>query len=156
MSNRDKVYAQVFAKAWADSEFKRKLSQHPKEVLTKFGLNLPDHISLKLLENTGSIYYYVLPHASVELPGIPQRQSAFLKKIRTDEAFKRRFIQNPAKMLREEGMEIPPRAQVKVIEDSEHVWHIILPQKPKLTEEDLKNVSAAGSFFQIDQAFGGG
>jgi PKHD-type hydroxylase/SM-20-related protein len=47
-----------------------------------------------------------------------------------DDAFKRRLLAEPAAALRETGLDVPPGAYVRVVEDTDRVLHLTLPQKP--------------------------
>jgi hypothetical protein len=63
----------------------------------------------------------------------------------SDEAFKRRLVTEPAAVLREQGMDVPPGVEVRVVENTATVAHLVLPPKPaegELSEEQL--VQAAG------------
>ena len=51
-------------------------------------------------------------------------------------------------VLREEGVEIPPDLEVRVVENTDRVFHLVLPPKPnaaELTDELLGAVAAAAS-----------
>jgi hypothetical protein len=60
-----------------------------------------------------------------------------------DESFKRRLLADPAAVLKEEGMELPARVKVKILEDGDQVVHLTLPQKPQgeLSEQALAEVA---------------
>ena len=65
----------------------------------------------------------------------------------TDEAFKRRLLAEPATVLREQGMDVPPGVEVRVVENTERLHHLILPASPaegELSEEQL--AQAAGGY----------
>jgi hypothetical protein len=64
-----------------------------------------------------------------------------------DEGLKKRLLADPAQVLKENGLEVPPGVQVKVVEDTESLIHLTLPAKPtsgELSEEELS--SAAGGY----------
>ena len=61
-----------------------------------------------------------------------------------DPAFKQRLLANPADALREEGIEVPPGIELRIVEDTEQVRHLALPPKPaegELSEEELERVA---------------
>jgi hypothetical protein len=65
----------------------------------------------------------------------------------SDEAFKRRLVTEPAAVLREQGMDVPPGVEVRVVENTARVQHLVLPPQPaegELSEEQL--AQAAGGF----------
>jgi hypothetical protein len=63
-----------------------------------------------------------------------------------DESFKKRLIADPKAILKEQGLEVAPGVQLKVIEDTENLHHLTLPPKPaegELSEEEL-SMAAGG------------
>ena len=62
----------------------------------------------------------------------------------SDEDYKRRLIDDPAGALAEAGAEVPDGVQLRVVEDSETVKHLVLPPPPgegEIGEQDLELVS---------------
>ena len=60
MRNR-KIIMKVIAKAWDDSQFKAKLLENPRSILQAEGIVFPDEVNIKVVENTPSQLYIVLP-----------------------------------------------------------------------------------------------
>ena len=59
-----------------------------------------------------------------------------------DEAFKQRFIAEPATVMKESGLEVPVELEFKVVENTDKVNYILLPSKPdELSDEQLDTVS---------------
>jgi len=61
-----------------------------------------------------------------------------------DEALKERLLSDPAAVLKERGITTPPNVQIKTIEDTADVMHLVLPMKPaaaELSEEELSTVA---------------
>ena len=59
----------------------------------------------------------------------------------TDEAFKKRLLKNAMQVLKEEGVEVPKGMEVRAVENTEKVFHLVVPQKPRpqeLTEEEIR------------------
>jgi hypothetical protein len=52
-----------------------------------------------------------------------------------DEAFRQRLLAQPAAVLAEHGLEAPPGVQVRVVEDTEQVIHLVLPRRPAVPGE---------------------
>lgn len=52
---------QVIAKAWTDDAFKASLLADPAKALAEMGWQVPSHIQLKVVENTDTDVYLVLP-----------------------------------------------------------------------------------------------
>jgi hypothetical protein len=66
-----------------------------------------------------------------------------------DESCKKRLLADPAAVLKEEGVEVPARLKIQVLEDSDQVVHLVLPQQPspELSEEALAEV--AGGWLRV-------
>jgi hypothetical protein len=61
-----------------------------------------------------------------------------------DDALKKRLLSDPAAVLKERGIKSPPNVQIKTIEDTANVMHLVLPVKPaegELSEEELSTVA---------------
>jgi hypothetical protein len=60
-SESAKKYGQVVAKAWEDESFKQRLLSQPKAVLTENGIEVPDNLEIRAVENTDDVLYITLP-----------------------------------------------------------------------------------------------
>lgn len=71
--------------------------------------------------------------------------SQIIARAWTDEAFKARLLREPATVLRENGISVPDGVEVRVLENTKKVFHLVLPRRPdgELSEEHLDKVSAA-------------
>lgn len=56
-----KVYADIVAKYYGDSDFKAKVDANPTEVLKGEGLDVPEGAEIKLLFNSEKVLHIVLP-----------------------------------------------------------------------------------------------
>ena len=67
LTRRD-LEAAIVKKAWEDPSFRERLLRNPKEVLQaeivalQEGVRLPDNLEVQVLEETGNVFYLVLPH----------------------------------------------------------------------------------------------
>jgi hypothetical protein len=52
-----------------------------------------------------------------------------------DDAFKQRLLADPAAVLQEHGVCVPPGSKFQVIEDTAQVHHLTLPRKPDAAGE---------------------
>jgi hypothetical protein len=61
-----------------------------------------------------------------------------------DEAFKARLLSEPATVLTEGGVELPPGVEVRIGEDTDSVLHLVLPRRPadgELSADQLEKVA---------------
>jgi len=61
-----------------------------------------------------------------------------------DENFKKRLLADPARVLKENGIQISGGRRVVIVEDTDKVVHLALPQKPtsdELAQETLAQVA---------------
>ena len=60
-----------------------------------------------------------------------------------DEAFKQRLLADTDGALAEMGVEVPAGQEVRVVEDTERVTHLVIPPSPgeELSEEQLDQVA---------------
>jgi hypothetical protein len=64
---QDNAMSQIIAKCWADETFKQQLIADPKATLAAAGYPVPAHISINVVENTGTSITVVIPKNTVEL-----------------------------------------------------------------------------------------
>ena len=68
-----------------------------------------------------------------------------------DEAFKKRFVSEPGKVLDEEGFDVPEGIKVKVIENSPDEMNIVLPVNPdslELSDAEMDGVAGGAVGFR--------
>lgn len=76
-----------------------------------------------------------------------------------DDSLKRRLVQNPASVLREHGIQVQPGMEIRIVEDTPSVTHLVLPAKPagdvtELNEmELLEVVGGMGVICHVTQDF---
>jgi hypothetical protein len=70
-----------------------------------------------------------------------------IAKALADEDLKSQLLANPAAVLKAEGIDVPSGVEIKVLENTEKVFHLVLPTKPieftdeELSEDDLVQVA---------------
>jgi hypothetical protein len=69
--------------------------------------------------------------------------SRIVAKAWADPAFKQRLLTNAALALKAEGIALPPGVQLRVVENTDAVWHLVLPAKPagQLSDSDLEKIA---------------
>ncbi len=66
IKGREEALASVIAKAWKDDKFKKDLISNPKAVISKeFGVQIPDNVNVKVLEENANNLYIILPEKPV-------------------------------------------------------------------------------------------
>ena len=70
--------------------------------------------------------------------------SKVIEKAWNDPAFKKRLLNEPQKVLRENGIDLPSGMEYKVTENSDKIVYLNLPTNPgkELQGECLKNIAA--------------
>jgi len=56
--------AEVIKKCMSDQAFKTELMADPKKVLTELGVKVPDGMTVKVVENSSSVFHLVIPSKS--------------------------------------------------------------------------------------------
>jgi uncharacterized ferritin-like protein (DUF455 family) len=65
-----------------------------------------------------------------------------IAKALADEEVKSQLLANPAAVLKAEGIDVSPGLEIKVWENTENVFHLVLPVEPtELTDDDLTHVA---------------
>lgn len=55
------IIAKVIALAWQDEAYKKRLLAHPVEVLREAGLEVPEGMRVKVLQDTPTLKHLVIP-----------------------------------------------------------------------------------------------
>ena|SRR5687767_10977307 len=54
-------FGEIISKCWFDADFKKRFVAEPKKVLKEFGIDLPDSLNVKVVENTDDTMYLAIP-----------------------------------------------------------------------------------------------
>ena len=57
------IWGEIVARAWRDPDYKQRLLDNPKDVLIEAGSSVPDELEVKVVENTSTVRYIVLPES---------------------------------------------------------------------------------------------
>ena len=72
-----------------------------------------------------------------------KKMSELVAKCWADDGFKQKLLADPAATLKAEGAELPAGLTVKAVENTDNVFHLIIPAKPTdLSDEQLDQVAA--------------
>lgn len=75
------------------------------------------------------------------------KMQEIISKAWMDEGFKKRLLADPSATLKGEGVEVPPGLEVRMVENTDKVFHLVLLQKPsnaELSDEQLDNAAGGG------------
>jgi hypothetical protein len=83
------------------------------------------------------------------MKGIPMNQeerskqmSELIAKCWADEGFKRKLLDDPMATLKSEGVKVRAGVSIKTLEDTDKVFHLVIPVKPtELSDADLAKVA---------------
>jgi hypothetical protein len=56
----------IIARAWTDEGYKARLVSDPRSVFDEAGVDLPEGVDIRVVEDTPSVNHFVLPLAPVE------------------------------------------------------------------------------------------
>lgn len=130
--------AKVVAHAWVNPDFRARLLANGRTACEEFGISFYDDTQLIVLENTDKIHNVVVctlcscyPRPVLGLP--PDWYKA--------KPYRARVVKEPRAVLSEFGTEIPENVEIRVNDSTAMVRYLVLPQRPKdtenLTEEQL-------------------
>ena len=75
-----------------------------------------------------------------------KKMQQIIAKCWADEGFKQKLLADPAAVLKAEGVALHDGRSIKVLENTDKVFHLVIPSKPTdLSDDDLDKV-AGGRF----------
>ena len=64
---REELKKEIIKKAQSDKEFKKALVDNPKGTLGQLGVQIPEDVEVKVVEESANVVYLVLPYKPDEL-----------------------------------------------------------------------------------------
>src|SRR5271167_2093542 len=130
--------ARVVAKAWTDLTYRKRLLADATSAVAELGFAGPEGGHLVAVENTDRIHNLVVctlcscyPWPVLGLP--PVWYKSF--------AYRSRAVRGPRGVLKEFGVEIPEKVEVRVWDSSAEQRYLVIPQRPagtdRMSEEQL-------------------
>ena len=123
--------AKVVARAWLDAEFKRRLLEDGTAVVAEMGFEGRQTDRLVVLENAPGVHNLVVctlcscyPWPVLGLPPVWYKSAPY----------RSRAVVDPRGVLREFGVELPERVEVRVWDSTAEVRYMVLPERPPGTE----------------------
>ena len=122
--------AKVVARAWTDSDFRRRLLENGTKACEELGLDIPA-LKLVVVENTPEVHNAIVCTLCSCYPrmllGIPPDWY----KSRN---YRSRMVREPRAVLAEFGLKIPEHVQIRVHDSSADMRYMVLPMRPAGTE----------------------
>ncbi len=117
------AYSQAVARSWRDPGYRKELVADPGKVLREAGMELPENVQIKALQDTAQLTHLVLPAGAHESEAALRQMAASLGH------------------------------QVKVVHNSEGLMHVPIPHPPEGFQADAASSAlsaiAGGQFAHI-------
>jgi nitrile hydratase subunit alpha len=122
--------ARVVARAWVDPAFSQRLLSNGTKACEELGLDVPA-LKLVVVENTPKVHNAVVCTLCSCYPrmllGIPPDWYK-------SRAYRSRMVREPRAVLREFGLKIPAKTQVRVHDSTADMRYMVLPMRPTGTD----------------------
>ena len=123
--------ANVVAKAWVDPEYKKRLLIDATSAIRELSYPGRQGENMVVVENTNEIHNVIVCTLCSCYPwpvlGIPPTW------YKSDE-YRSRTVREPRKVLLEFGLPLDPKVQIKVWDSTAEIRYLVLPMRPKGTE----------------------
>jgi len=123
--------ARVVARAWTDPAYKKHLLEDGTAAIAELGYTGRGGAEMVVLENTSQVHNVVVCTLCSCYPwpvlGLPP---AWYKSYE----YRSRVVREPRTVLREFGLELPAKVEVRVWDSNSEVRYMVLPQRPPGTE----------------------
>ena len=123
--------AKVVAKAWVDPEYKKRLLNDATSAIRELSYQGRQGENMVVVENTPETHNVIVCTLCSCYPwpvlGIPPTW------YKSDE-YRSRTVREPRKVLLEFGLPLDPRVQIKVWDSTAEIRYLVLPMRPKGTE----------------------
>jgi len=124
--------AKVVARAWKDAAYKARLLADATAAIGELGFGGLQGEHMIALENTASVHNMVVctlcscyPYPILGLPPVWYKSAPY----------RSRAVIDPRGVLRELGLELPERTEIRVWDSTAELRYLVVPQRPAGTEE---------------------
>ena len=128
--------AKVVAKAWVDPEYKKRLLSDATSAIRELSYQGRQGENMVVVENTPETHNVIVCTLCSCYPwpvlGIPPTW------YKSDE-YRSRTVREPRKVLLEFGLSLDPKVQIKVWDSTAEIRYLVLPMRPKGTENMDEN-----------------
>ena len=133
--------AKVIARAWVDTEYKKRLLENASEAIREFGFEGRQGEDMVALENTEKVHNMVVctlcscyPWPVLGLPPVWYKSPPY----------RSRAVSEPRSVLEEFGVSLGEDVEIRVWDSTAEVRYLVVPQQPEntdvLTEEQLASL----------------
>ena len=145
--------ARLVARAWVDPEFKARLIADPKVAASALGIDASTYAEIVVLENTEDVHHLVVctlcscyPRTLLGLP------PDWYKSL----SYRSRAVSEPRSVMREFGLELDERIEVRVLDSTADMRYLVLPRRPAgtegMSEEELAKLVTRDSMIGVTDA----
>jgi len=162
---KQREWARIFAKAWNDPDFKKRLLADPATVLDQQGMTVSPGTQIKAVENTEQVFHVTVPlkptakrpvrfeedegetyskagAANSRVPWAGSNWCFFTYQVWCDGALRQRFLADPVEVMAEYDLPVPQEVEVRVVENTPDVRYLVLPAEPAERSRDLEQQAA--------------
>jgi nitrile hydratase len=132
--------ARVVARAWTDSEYKRRLLENAPAAIAELGYTSGEPEHMVAIENTDRVHNLVVctlcscyPWTMLGLPPVWYKSNAY----------RSRAVIDPRGVLREFGTELGDDVEIRVWDSTAEVRYLVIPERPPGTESMTEQELAA-------------
>jgi nitrile hydratase len=144
--------ARVVARAWVDSEYKRRLLADGSAAISELGFD-GNRNPIQVLENTPTVHNVVVctlcscyPWAVLGLPPVWYKSPPYRSRV----------VIEPRRVLSEFGLELDPTVDVRVWDSSAEQRYMVLPERPpgteRMSEAELAQLVTRDSMIGVAKA----
>ncbi len=153
--------AELLARVWSSPDYRRQFAADPKGIIAgEFGLDLPAGTNVEVLFDTPDTEHLVLiPPAMLSADDEQDVQVRISAKAWAESPFKAALLADPKAAFRDHlNYTLPDKPALKVVEQTENTYYIVIPQRPpSLTDAELDQVAGGTSTLQkVQYGVGGG
>jgi len=123
--------ARVVARAWVDPAYKKRLLSNGTAAIAELGISGMQGEDMVVVENTPKVHNLIVctlcscyPWPTLGLPPVWYKSAPF----------RSRAVSDPRSVLKEFGLELDPKVEIRVWDSSAEVRYMVLPERPKGTE----------------------
>ena len=122
--------SRVVARAWLDSEYKKRLLANGTAACEELGLEIPA-LKLVVVENTSQVHNAIVCTLCSCYPRVLLGIPPDWYKSRN---YRSRMVREPRMVLQEFGLQIPESVQIRVHDSTADMRYLVLPMRPQGTE----------------------